>query len=298
MTKEAPHKIVVLGSSGQVGRALMEILGPDRAIGLSHAEASLEETDKLPGILHRLTPSAVINAAAYTQVDHAETQRELAFKINAEAPGVIAQWCAQQNIPFVHYSTDYVFDGSGDQPRSEDAPIAPLNVYGQSKAEGERRIVEAKGRFLCLRTSWAYDAHGKNFVNTMLRLGAERETLKVVADQIGAPTYAPHLAQGTLQALENALAKPNFPSGIYHLCQSGQTSWFGFAEAIFESARKQGIALKVSQILPISTAEYPVPAKRPLNSRLSMKKIQQALEIQMPDWRDGLDACMLLKSRF
>ena len=266
--------ILILGATGQVGRALTALLGPDKCRALTRSEARLDHPEELATRLDRLKPSAIINAAAYTAVDLAEKEKDSARTINALAPGVLARWCAEHDIPFIHYSTDYVFSGEGDRPWQELDPIAPLNTYGATKAEGESRIAAAGGKWLIFRTSWVYDADGKNFLNTMLRFGAERETLRVVADQHGAPTYAPHLARATLQALEKALQLPVFPSGIYHLCNSGETTWHTFAQAIFEKARALQIPLKVQSVDAISSAEFPTPARRPSNSRMDLSKIR------------------------
>ena len=176
----------------------------------------------------------------------------------------------------------------GDGPRTEDATTGPLNVYGHSKLEGERAITKSGGKYLIFRTSWVYDAFGKNFLNTMLRLGADRETLNVVADQHGAPTYAPHLATVAIAALEKAIAMPTFPSGIYHAVNMGETTWHGFASAIFDAARAASIPLKIKTVEPIPSSAYPVPAKRPLNSRLSTRKLRETFGLSLPDWKEGV----------
>lgn len=291
--------ILVLGKDGQLGRALAAALGL-RALAAGRQEVDLAGDDFIAR-LDRFTQGAaircVINAAAYTQVDKAEGEGKAeAFRVNAQAVGALAGWCKARNVPLVHYSTDYVFDGSGATPRSEDAPTAPLNCYGESKLEGERLLTASGCDYLIFRTSWVYDAKGKNFFNTMLRLFSERETLKVVADQVGAPTYAPHLAAASLAALETALATASFPSGIYHLAGAGEVSWHGFAQAIFALATSDGfgqkLLLRCTRIDAITTAEYPLPAKRPLNSRLDCTRAKQVLGVAMPHWRDGLRECM------
>jgi dTDP-4-dehydrorhamnose reductase len=295
--------ILVLGANGQVGRALAQHLGPSRCIALSREQAPLDHPEKLPAVLARYRPCAVINAGAYTQVDLAEKEESLARTVNGQAPGVLAQWCAAAKIPFVHYSTDYVFEGTGTRPWAEDDAIHPLNAYGRTKAEGEARVREAGGKYLIFRTSWVFDAFGKNFVNTMLRLGAERDALKVVADQHGAPTYAPHLAGATIEALSRAMTMPltpvtQFPSGVYHLSNAGETTWHGFAEAIFsEALARKLVKLKISagKVEAISSSEFPTPARRPVNSRLNLSKIDTVLGVRMPEWRVGLNACLDLK---
>lgn len=289
----ADRPILVLGAGGQVGRALVALLG-DRCVGLDRSGADLAEPDRLPDVLDVHAPRAVINAAAYTLVDRAESEARLAATINGEAPGVIARWCAGAGVPLVHFSTDYVFPGDGETPWSESDDVAPLNTYGATKLFGERRIAEAGGRWLVFRTSWVYDATGRNFFTTMLRLMAERRELSIVADQHGAPTYAPHLAAAAVSALRTAEAATTFPSGIYHLCNAGETTWHGFACAIRDEARAHGVALDVETIAPITSAEYPVPATRPANSRLDTSKAHQTFGLSLPDWREGLAECMTI----
>lgn len=286
-----PSKVLVLGASGQVGRALLELLG-GRGIGLARSEADLGRPDSLTRVLDRHQLSAVINAAAYTQVDKAEEEEFLAEKINAESPAVLAQYCSRHSIPFIHYSTDYVFSGEGSRPWVEEDPTAPLNAYGRTKLSGEKKVAEQGGSWITFRTSWVYDAQGQNFVKTMLRFGAEKDELRIVSDQWGAPTYAPHLAEATLQVLEKALGLQVFPSGLYHLCNAGETSWHGFALEIFRLARENGLPLRVSKVSPIATAEFPRPAARPLNSRLAMEKVKRVFGVQMPPWPVGLQKCM------
>ncbi|MEK6580258.1 MAG: dTDP-4-dehydrorhamnose reductase [Bdellovibrionota bacterium] len=287
-------KILIFGTTGQVGSACAKILG-SRAIALTREQADFSNPQSLKDVLKQWNSdrlSAVINCAAFTQVDLAEREEDLAFKINAEAPGVIAEWCKERDVPFVHFSTDYVFSGVGEKPWGEDAETGPLNVYGRSKLEGENRIRECWSKYLIFRTSWVYDENGKNFFKTMLNLGENRETLEVVSDQFGAPTYAPDLAQAALQCLEAAMGKPKFPFGVYHLCHAGTTTWHQFAEAIFSAARAKGIPLHVKKVHPILTKNYPTPAKRPVNSRLNTDRAFRAFEVRLPDWRVGLKAAM------
>ena len=288
--------VLVTGVSGQVGSALMNLL-QDQAYGVTRAKFDLAQPETLIAQLDEIEPAVVINAAAYTAVDQAESDAETAFTVNAASPGVIAEWCAVRDIPFVHFSTDYVFDGSGARPWQEDDAVAPLNVYGLSKLRGEQLIEQAalsyaNSRWLIFRTSWVYDAHGKNFFTTMMKLGRDRETLSVVNDQHGAPTYAPHLAEASLSALRNALRHPNFPSGIYHLAQRGETTWHEFAQTIFERARAQGVPLAVKNVEGIASKDYPTPARRPANSRLASAKAQNILNVSLPSWQEGLQACL------
>jgi dTDP-4-dehydrorhamnose reductase len=278
--------ILILGANGQVGKALAETLG-NHATALNRNSADLSQPSSLLPLMDCLRPQLVFNAAAYTQVDLAEKEPELAFRVNAESPGILADWCARNGSIFVHYSTDYVFPGTGRMPWKEDDPVEPLNEYGRTKLEGEKRVQKAGGKYLIFRTSWVYDATGKNFVNTMLRLGQEREHLKVVSDQIGAPTYAPDLAKASLSA-----AQSDFQSGIYHLCNRGETHWHEFAETIFALAKEIGIPLKVNRLEAIPSSAYPTTARRPLNSRLNTEKARVELGIEMPDWKDGLRRCM------
>jgi len=226
----------------------------------------------------------VVNAAAYTAVDRAEDDREAAFRANAEAPGVLAHWCAQAGVPLVHYSTDYVFDGQGTRPYREDDATAPLGVYGASKLAGEQAIRAAGGRHLIFRTAWVYASHSANFLRTMLRVGAERDVLRVVADQIGTPTPAALIADVTAQALQHDGAL----SGTWHLTAKGETSWHGFAEAIFADAVATGVLPRAPIVEAISTAEYPTPAKRPAYSHLDVAKLEQDFYVSLPSWQEGL----------
>ncbi len=278
-------KFLVLGATGQVGSALNAIL--DDVVVLGREQADFSNPASLAAVVENIRPQILINAVAYTQVDKAESERDLAFAVNAEAPAVLAQIAAKLEIPFVHYSTDYVFNGSGEKAWDEDDATAPLNIYGESKRAGELAVQAAGGKYLIFRTSWVYDAVGKNFFNTMLRLGREREQLSVVADQFGAPTYAPHLAAATLPAIV-ALQNNTELSGIYHLCGGGETSWYGFAEAIFAEAKARGVELKIKELLPINSDAYPTPAKRPTNSRMNCEKARKLLGISLPDWHLGL----------
>jgi dTDP-4-dehydrorhamnose reductase len=282
--------LLVLGASGQVGRAFAEILpSVQPALFWGRAQADLNQPETLRAALDATSPSAIINAAAYTAVDAAEADEATAMRVNAQSVAVIADFCAARAIPLVHYSTDYVFDGSGDAPWRETDSPAPLNAYARSKWAGEQAVQQSGCAHLLFRTSWVYDAQGNNFFATILRLGKERELLRVVADQIGAPTYAPHLAHASWQALQRAITMSIFPSGVYHICGGGApVSWHGFAEAIFDAARQRGIALKLEQLEAITTADYPTPAKRPANSRLSMDKLHDVFGITMPDWREGM----------
>ncbi len=281
---------LVLGKDGLVGHALCALLGA-RAVGLSHSDCDLTGVGFLNTVDEAFTArpfSAVINAAAYTRVDAAEEEDSgNLLRVNAVAPGEIAKWCAKMGIPLVHFSTDYVFDGSGETPWKESDTPAPLSAYGMSKLAGERAIEAAGGKHLIVRTSWVYAERGNNFFMTMRKLMREREVLRVVDDQIGAPTYAGHLAAAVLEALEHALATAEFPSGVYHLAQGGSVSWCGFARAILA----QEHAVMCKEIAAIASQEYVSKAVRPLNSRLDCSKARSVLGVVMPAWEDGLGAC-------
>ncbi|WP_329840136.1 dTDP-4-dehydrorhamnose reductase [Stenotrophomonas geniculata] len=291
--------VLVFGGNGQVGQELLRALAPLGKViattrsgqlpdGSACEMADFGQPDSLPTLLDRLQPSVVVNAAAYTAVDRAEQEVDAAFAANAQAPGVIARWCAAHGVPLVHYSTDYVFDGQGRAPYREDEPTAPLGVYGTSKRDGEDAVRLAGGRHLIFRTAWVYASHGANFLRTMLRVGSEREQLRVVADQIGTPTPAALIADVTAQALQH----PGHLSGTWHLTASGQTSWHGFAEAIFAEALANGVLAKVPAVEAIPSSEYPTPAKRPAWSVLDNRKLQQDFGIVLPAWQDGLKRVM------
>lgn len=291
--------VLVFGGNGQVGQELLRALVPLGQVvattrsgvlpdGSPCETADFGQPDSLTALLDRLQPSVVVNAAAYTAVDRAEQDAEAAFVANAQAPGVIARWCAAHGVPFVHYSTDYVFDGQGSAPYREDEATAPLGVYGTSKRDGEDAVRAAGGRHLIFRTAWVYASHGANFLRTMLRVGAERDQLRVVADQIGTPTPAALIADVTAQALQY----PDPLSGTWHLTASGQTSWHGFAEAIFAQALATGLLAKAPSVEAIPSSEYPTPAKRPAWSVLDNRKLQQDFGIVLPTWQDGLQRVM------
>ncbi len=286
-------KILIMGKGGQLAKALHRQLG-DKALVIGADDADFLDPDfieKLTALVGATPISAVINAAAYTQVDLTETTgKQEALRINGTTVGELAAWCKSRALPMVHYSSDYVFDGSGDQPWRESDRPNPLNEYGRTKLEGERLLQAERGDFLLFRTSWLYDAWGKNFFNTIRRLIRQREEINVVSDQTGAPTYVPHLATATLKALKHAMSELTFPSGIYHLCSSGETSWYGFANEIFEHERAIGIPCR--RVNPIPTSAYPLPAKRPLNSRLDCSLALEKLGVQIPDWQRGLKDCL------
>jgi dTDP-4-dehydrorhamnose reductase len=293
-------RILLTGTSGQVGGALRqplgqigEVLTPDRSI------LDLSRPLSLPPALDELSPDLIINPAAYTAVDLAEDERELAYLVNAEAPGNIARWASKRGVPMVHFSTDYVFNGSGDRPWREDDPTGPLSVYGASKLAGEIAVRDATGSHLIIRTSWVFAARGKNFLTTISRLAIERPALRIVADQIGAPTSARSIAQAVISIISNGasqgpdvnLIKRRFAEldGLLHLSNSGETSWYGFAEAIVDGVRSRGNQLAVTNIEPIDSKDFPTKARRPLNSRLDRTRLETIAGIQMPHWLAALN---------
>ena len=245
---------------------------------------------ELARTVRKVAPDVIVNAAAYTAVDKAESEAELARTINALAPGVLAQEAMRAKSWLIHYSTDYVFDGGGDKPWEESDATAPLNVYGATKLEGEQLIQQSGCRHLILRTSWVYGARGGNFIKTMLRLARERDSLNVIDDQIGAPTGADLLADVTAHAIRTALQRPEV-SGLYHLVAGGEVSWHGYASYVIDFAGRSGIDIKVAQdaIKPVPTSAFPTPAKRPHNSRMDTKKLQQAFGLYLPDWQIGVE---------
>jgi dTDP-4-dehydrorhamnose reductase len=293
-------KILLLGKNGQVGWELQrslavlgEVVALDRR-GQDGSCGDLCDLDGLAQTVRQVRPQVIVNAAAHTAVDKAESEPELAHLLNAQAPGVLAREAQRSGAWLVHYSTDYVFDGSGTQPWSEDDAPAPLSVYGQTKLEGERQILQSGCRHLIFRTSWVYGVRGGNFAKTMLRLAREREQLNVIDDQIGSPTGADLLADVTAHALRHVLPAVGHnylaQSGVYHLAASGETSWHGYARFVLETARQAGQVLKVqpSQLQPIPSTAYPTPARRPHNSRLNTAKLRSTFGLTLPAWQQGV----------
>ncbi len=288
-------KILLLGKGGQVGWELQRALAPlGEIVALDHDSTELagdfSRPESLAATVQAVRPAVIVNAAAHTAVDKAESEPELARAINALSPGVLAREAAAIGALLIHYSTDYVFDGSGQTPRTEDAPTAPLSTYGRTKLEGEELIRASGCRHAIFRTSWVFAARGGNFARTMLRLAAERDALNVIDDQIGAPTGADVLADVTAHAIRRLLADPAL-SGTYHLVAGGETSWYGYARHVIEWARAHGKPIKVAPeaIRPIPTSAYPTPAARPLNSRLDTTKLRHAFDLTLPHWQAGVD---------
>ena len=287
-------KILLFGKNGQVGWELQRSLAPLGeviALGTTSQDYCGDFTD-LAGIaetIRAIAPDVIVNAAAHTAVDKAESEPELARTINALAPAVLAKESARLNALMIHYSTDYVFDGSGDKPWLESDQTSPLSIYGATKLEGEQLIQASGCRHLIFRTSWVYGARGGNFAKTMLRLAKERDSLKVIDDQIGAPTGADLLADVAAHAIRTARRNPEV-SGLYHLVAGGETSWHGYAIFVLDYARRAGIDLKVAPdaVDAVPTSAFPTPAKRPHNSRLNTEKLQKTFDLHLPHWQAGV----------
>ena len=284
-------KILITGQHGQVSQALQAHLqGLGELMVLGSNQLDLAKPDQIREQIRAHRPDLIINAAAHTAVDQAESEPDAAFAINAIAPGILAQEAKALGIPLIHYSTDYVFDGSKPAPYTEADTPNPLSVYGQSKLAGEQAIAAAGGQYLILRTSWVYSNQGKNFLLTMQRLLQEKPQMRIVADQIGAPTWAGTIAGSTRALIERWLAGEAGEWGIYHLTAQGETSWFGFAQAIGEHLHTDGKACAELEAIPSSA--YPTPAKRPLNSRLDCSRLQQQWHVSQPHWQDALRECL------
>lgn len=282
--------ILILGGSGQVGFELQRALAPlGNCIAPGRRSLDLQDAAAVVRLLDELGPSLVVNAAAWTAVDAAEKSRDQAFRLNAALPAQLADYCASHSAKLVHYSSDYVYPGDGDTAWQESSETGPLSVYGESKLAGDEAVLASGADALIFRTSWVYSARGHNFMKTMLRLAREREALRIVGDQIGAPTPARLIAEVTLLAVKQR-GEGRLEPGLYHLAPRGETSWHGFAQAIFRHAEALGETLRVKpdQVVSIATANYPTPARRPLNSRLSLEKVEQALGITLPNWESQL----------
>lgn len=282
-------RVLIFGQTGQVARALAKIAGPEWVFA-GRNQADLTKPETIETVFTSGEWDAVINAAAHTAVDQAESEQDLVMAINAAAPAQMARLCAAKNIPFVQISTDYVFDGSKASPYKEDDAICPVSVYGRSKAQAEKYIIAAGGHPIILRTSWVYAPEGKNFIHTMIRL-SEREELKIVADQNGAPTAAADIAGAIKQILNKMLLDSTAETGIFHLSGSGETNWHSFANEIFSYMKARGLKTPV-RVLAIPTSDYPTPAKRPLNSRMDNSRLEKTYGIKLPLWNDSVRACL------
>jgi dTDP-4-dehydrorhamnose reductase len=286
-------KILITGAAGQLGRELKRSLAClGELVTCDLAQLDLTKPEAVRDAVRTIAPTVIVNAAAHTAVDKAEVEPALADAVNTAAPGILAEEARRLGALLIHYSTDYVFDGSKATPYIEDDAPAPLSVYGRSKRAGELTVAAAGGRHLILRTSWVYGLHGANFMKTMLRLGRRScetgDELRVIGDQIGAPTWSRHLADATALVL----ARREIPSGLYHLAAAGETSWHGYAEAIFAEAKAAGLLEKSPVVHRITSADYPLPAPRPANSRLDCSRFRRDFGLALPDWRTGLVDCL------
>lgn len=283
-------KVLLIGKDGQVGWELQRALAPLGILtALNRAECDLADASQVQAALETHEPEVIVNAAAYTAVDKAETDQAMAHRVNVDAVAELARYAREMGSLLVHYSTDYVFDGTKPDPYVEDDITNPLSVYGSTKLAGENKIRDALCRHLIFRTSWVYAARGGNFARTMLRLAQERESLNVIDDQIGAPTSAELIADVTAHALRDVLSG-RAPGGTYHLAAAGETSWYGYAKFVTDYARAQGITLALSTdgLKPIPATEYPLPAKRPQNSRLNTHLLERSFALKLPKWHAGV----------
>lgn len=283
-------KILVTGKDGQVGHELMKTLAPlGKVIGVDVKECDLSQSAAIEALLDKVSPDIIVNPAAYTAVDKAESESTIAHAVNAQAPKILARYAARHNILLVHFSTDYIFDGTKEGAYQEDDEANPKSVYGKTKWLGEEAVRKMAAKHIIIRTSWVFGNHGVNFLKTMLKLAQERDRLSIVADQFGAPTSAKLLAEVTAQIIKE-LQEPGFyrKFGTYHVVAKGETSWHGYAKLVVEKANALGVVTKIApdQIKAITTKEYPVPAPRPANSRLDTKKVLSTFSVRLPKWQD------------
>jgi dTDP-4-dehydrorhamnose reductase len=295
-------RVLVTGATGQVGSAIArKFLGQCDLVATDRSMLDLGQTDAIRGVLDNLRPELIINAAAYTAVDQAEQETEVAMTVNGHAPGAIARWAAMHETPFVHLSTDYVFDGTGNKPWQEEDAARPLSAYGASKLAGEEQVRAARGSFLIIRTSWIYAASGSNFLSTILREAREQTALHVVSDQIGAPTSADYVADVihaiALRQAARFPARARQANGLVHLATAGETSRHGFASAIVTGLKRRGVPLRVTTVTPIRSDQYPRPARRPLNSRLDLARLATVFDIAPPPWDAELDRALDILAR-
>ncbi len=288
-------RILLTGTSGQVGSALYPLLRQqNEVVAPTRAEFDLARPDRLGEVLDRVRPDLIVNPGAYTAVDGAEDEAELALRVNAAAPTELARWAARHEVPIIHFSTDYVFDGSGERPWREDDVCRPLSSYGRSKREGERGIQATGAPHLIIRTSWVYAAQGANFLRTMARLARERDELRVVADQVGAPTSAPSIAAAVSAILARRASAAELARdfatarGLIHLANAGTTSWHGFASAIVAGLKARGQAVKARTVHAITTRDFPTKAVRPANSRLDLSRLREVFGVTTAPWEDAL----------
>lgn len=289
-------RVLLTGANGQVGWELRRSLTPiGDVLAMDRLTCDLSRPHDLPGIIRDAKPDIIVNAAAYTAVDKAEKEEELATLVNGTAVDIMAAEARQLGALLIHYSTDYVFNGTKDSPYTEDDPPNPINAYGRSKLAGERAIDQSGSDYLILRTCWVFAARGHNFLLTILRLARERNELSIVADQIGAPTWARHIADATALIVQRACrerAKANFVSGILNVAAGGETSWCGFAQAIVDQAMTHGLLRNRPKVRPIATSDYPLPAARPKNSRFAGQRLRKRFGIALTEWQQGLALCL------
>ena len=286
-------KVLVLGQEGQLARGLLELAATTgiQLVSTGRPEFDLTDEESICGVLTRQKPEIVVNAAAYTAVDKAESEPAVAHAINALGAEAAARWCAGRSVPIIHISTDYVFDGTKESPYLESDTTGPINVYGLTKLEGEQRVANACERHVILRTAWVYSPWGTNFVKTMLRLATTRPIIHVVEDQLGTPTYAPDLARAILSIATQIMDdRDTMCWGTYHAAGSGETTWLGFAREVFKRAAGQG--LPVAEVAGIASSGYPTTARRPSNSRLNSHKLGEGFGLELPDWRLGVENCV------
>lgn len=285
-------RLVVTGQNGQIARALRKAATPDiEVLAIGRPKLDLENSENFDRVLRETRAEVFVNAAAYTMVDLAESEVDLAMKTNGAAAGALAKSAAALDIPFIQISTDYVFDGAKMTPYVETDAVAPINVYGRSKLAGELAVAAENPRHAILRTSWVYDGEGRNFLTTMLRLATTRDELSVVSDQVGAPSYAPDIAQAILAVARNLVKdRSGFGCGVFHMTGAGQTNWAEFAQAIFSRSAREGGPF--AHVRPIATADYPTIARRPINSRLDCERLAATYGVQMPHWENALDRCI------
>jgi len=287
-------RILITGANGQVGAALaQELAGLAELVFATRSDLDLSRQEEIGAQLRSAQPDLIINAAAYTAVDRAETEQDQAYRVNAIAVGAMGRWAAEQNVPLIHFSTDYVFNGDASEPYSESDSVCPLSIYGKSKAEGERLLLSSGADCLIIRTAWVYSHHGKNFLTTIARLASERTELAVVSDQLGTPTSSVQIAKFVRQVVgEGPPALPALfarASRLVHFTASGWTSWYGFASAIVDGLKQRGVPLKASQIRAIPSVEYPTPAPRPKYSRLSLERLAQVFDHHPEPWEQALN---------
>ncbi|WP_338804096.1 dTDP-4-dehydrorhamnose reductase [Xenorhabdus griffiniae] len=285
-------RILLFGKNGQVGWELQRALAPlGEVFALSSTSkeyhADFLKPEKLSDTILQINPNIIVNATAYTAVDKAESDKDSAQKINSDSVAILAKTAQDIGAWFIHYSTDYVFNGSGEIAWQENDTPDPLNIYGETKLAGENAIINSCNNYLIFRTSWVYASKGSNFAKTMLNLGKKHSQLSIINDQFGAPTSAELIADCTAHAIRFVLENPNV-AGLYHLTASGTTTWYAYAKLVFDEARKHHVDLKIKNIIPITTAEYPLPAKRPNNSRLNTNKFEKTFGLKLPDWKMGI----------